>query len=188
MLLLLFACGQTHTPGCESTTREIADDEPLPDLELSVADLFAGLAGERLVPARVVGDEGDVLEVAAVSLTATRGEGSAEWTEAESVDNVRPHFGIGDEYLMINVVCNGGLAVPTALDVAREDGGGALAADATLEATPAGLARAAVRISGGAVSADGDWTTFKSAYAGFEAGRLTGVQLQGGGDIQLNWP
>ncbi|GDX82488.1 hypothetical protein LBMAG42_42990 [Deltaproteobacteria bacterium] len=188
MLFLLLACGQTHTPGCESTTREIADDEPLPDLELSVADLFAGLAGERIVPAQVLGDDREVLEVAAVSVTAARGEGGAEWTNAEAVDNVRPYFGIGDEYLLIGVVCDGGLTVPTTLDVAREDGGGALAADATLKASPTELARGSVSLSSATVSADGDWATFKSAYAGFEAGRLTSLQLQDSHDIRLDWP
>lgn len=187
MILLLLACGQTHSPGCESTTRSVADDELLPDLDFTVADLFAGLSGERIVAAQVLDDDRAVLEVAAVSVNTARGEGAAEWTDSVSVDNVTPYFGIGDQHLMMAVVCDGGLAVPATLDVAREDGAGTLTADATMSATPGELAGAEVSVRGTVVSTEGDWSTMRSAYAGFTEGRLTGLQLQDKHDIRVDW-
>lgn len=186
-ILALSACGRAHSPSCDSTTRTIADDELLPDLDFSVADLFADVAGERVVPAQILGEGREVVEVAAVAVTAGRGEGDAEWTDSVPVDNVTPFFGIGDRYVDIYVRCDGGLSVPATLAVARGDEAGALSAEGELNARPEDLAVESVQVSGGVTSTEGEWTSMVSAYAGYAEGQLVGLQLQSGRDIVVDW-
>lgn len=187
MLLLLIACGRYHSPSCEETTRVVDDDELLPDLDITVTDLLANAAGERIVPAQVFDIDRNVLEVTAVSVETTRGDGDAEWTDAEEVDEVSYRLGFGDYYPNIFLLCAGGLSVPTVLDVAREDEAGTLVAEGDLHATPDQLAVGQISVSGTVTTTEGDWTSLRSAYAGYDEDRLTGLQLQTRQDIALDW-
>lgn len=187
MLLLLLACGRYHSPSCEETTRVVDDDEVLPGLELTVTDLLANAAGERIVPAQVFDIDRNVLEVTAVSVETTRGDGDAEWTDAEEVDEVSYRIGFGDSYPNIFLLCAGGLSVPAVLDVARVDEAGALVAEGDLHATPDELAVGQISASGTVTTTAGDWSSLRSAFAGYEDDRLTGVQLQNKQSIALDW-
>ena len=187
MFLLLLACGRYHSPSCEETTRTLDDDEVLPDLDVTVTDLLADVAGERVVPAQVYDSDRNVLEVTAISVETTRGDGDAEWTDAEEVDDVSYRLGFGDYYPSIFLLCAGGLSVPAAFDAARVDEAGALEAEGDLHATPDELAVGQVSFSGTVTTTAGDWTSMRSAFAGYEDDALTGLQLQNKQTIALDW-
>lgn len=92
LALGLPACGHSHRASCDSTSRDLADDELLPDLDYTVSDLLASLASERVVPAQLLGDGRVQTGVSAVAVTLTRGEGTARWTDSILVDLVTTHF------------------------------------------------------------------------------------------------
>lgn len=187
MLLFLIACAIVHSPRCDETTRSLDDDELLPDLDITVTDLLANTAGERIVPAQVFDIDRNVLEVTAISVETTRGDGDAEWTDAEEVDDVSYRPGFGEYYPNIYLLCTGGLSVPAVLDVTREDEAGALEAEGDLHATPDELAAGQIEFSGTVTTTAGDWASMRSAFAGYEEDRLTGVQLQNKQGIALDW-
>lgn len=186
-LLLLAACGRTHRPGCDVSTRTLPMDEVLPDLDFTLADLFADLGGERVVPAQFLDADRSVLETAAVSVELTATDADALWTDAVPIDIVTPTFGIGDYYLMMYVACSSGVTADATLDVAREDDAATLTADAALSATPDELAAGAARVESEEVTGEGDWSDVTFAYAGYGEGLLEGVQLQSENDITVDW-
>lgn len=94
-LLLLAACHQENEPTCEITTTTLADDEALPGLDVTVADLFADVAGERVITVEVLDRGGAVQDVADVSVTTTRAAGDATWSEPEWLDHKTWALGLG---------------------------------------------------------------------------------------------
>lgn len=187
LALGLAACGHSHRPSCDSTSRDLADDELLPDLDYTVSDLLASLAGERVVPAQLLGDGRVQTGVSAVAVTLTRGEGTARWTDSVPVDLVTTHFGFGDDYLLMAVICDSGVNVPAHVSVARQDGSGSVEGDGPLAARVDDLVNEQVSVAATTASGDGDWSEVRSAYAGYTEGLLTGVQLQTRDDIVVDW-
>lgn len=191
LLFSALGCGVSHFPDCDRTTNEVADDEALPGSDITVADLFAEAAGARTVPAQVLDGERNVVDHQPLTVTVARGEGSATWTDAVEVDITGPYAGFGDVYADIAVQCFSGVSAPATLDVALADEAGALIAEADLDARDLSgdgtLGDETVEVSGSTTSATGDLSAIDGTYAGFDAGDLTRVQLQGDNDIRYDW-
>ncbi len=188
-LLVAPGCQRVFEPSCQSDTRDLADDEALPDLDVSVAELYAAIAGERVVPAQVLGPGAAADEVATVGVSVTRGEGRATWTESSVVEEqVGTRFGIGSLDEGILVICHAGLDAPASVAVDRADGSAELQAEGTLSAVADDLEDdVTVSVRADTVDGTGGWSDVNAAFVGFGEGALTGVQLQANDDIVLDW-
>lgn len=184
----LAGCGQIHSQRCDTTERVLTDEEPLPDLDVSVANLFADAAGRRVVLAQVLDGAGNMSGTEALEVGVGREEGSAIWTDVEVVEESSPYFGFGDLEPNILVICEGGLVVPASLEVAQAEGDDSMRSEAELLATPSELAADTFEVLGAPADYTGNWAPMRSAWAQFADGELSGLQLQEAGNrIVRDW-
>lgn len=117
-LLLLTGCIQVHRPSCETTTRDLDEDERVAEIAVSAADLMTLMTGE-------FGFAGEWPEDGPVSGTTTvaRGDGAATGVESIRVDTVtKGGFGFGQEVLLIDVQCVSSISVPVDITLQTTDG------------------------------------------------------------------
>jgi len=134
-LLWLSGCIQVHRPSCETETRELGDEEVIGDLAVSAADLMALMEGEF----SFAGSWPDGAPVTGTTRVA-RGEGPVVGTDGTVVDTVtNGGFGIGEEMLLVGVICTDSIAVPVEITLATGDGIVDLAVSGSATADDQGL-------------------------------------------------
>lgn len=117
-LLLLAGCIQVHRPSCETTTRELDEDELVAEIAVSAADLMTLMEGEFNFAGEWP-DDGPVSGTTGL----TRGEGAVTGIESTRVDTVtNGGFGFGREVLLLDVQCVSSISVPVDITVQTTDG------------------------------------------------------------------
>lgn len=117
-LLLLIGCIQVHRPSCETTTRDVEEDERVAEIAVSAADLMTLMVGEFSFAGEWP-DDGPVSGTTGV----TRGEGAAMGVESTRVDTVtNGGFGFGREVLLLDVQCVSSISVPVDITLQTTDG------------------------------------------------------------------
>ena len=124
MLLLLFACHFLKQYDCVREEREVGDDDALGDLDFTLGELVADLAGTRTFPATVASGA-----VAAAELVLARAEDPAVFHDASWEEHTELMPGIFADYNMMYVECDDRLTVPFTVDLATSDGSADLAGE-----------------------------------------------------------
>lgn len=134
ILLLLAGCfGTTSRPTCDTVEVEVADDDPLGDLDFTVGDLVAAVAGVRTFPATLVSDT-----VVAAELALARTDAPAIFFDATYGTEETPRIGFGEASLDIMMICEDAVSVPMELDLTTVDGSVDILADVAAEADDIG--------------------------------------------------
>ena len=112
-LLLLLGCRLATE--CQTVATEVDDDEAdLGDLAFTPAEVLAAIEGLRRFPASTA--DGAVL---ATTLDLVRGEGPAEFPDAEFVETGRWESSLSADYMLI--ICLDSLEIPVLAALTTED-------------------------------------------------------------------